>query len=151
MREQRKSNWQHPNIYYRKREETPGNDECDTSQHPHPYRTLPTKAVQIKADQARDVVLEAVHFLVEIGNPRHLRLTSIDSIRSYDSAAGFLLGGSTDGNDDVWTTNGLRGRRGLHSGQRHPGTKNGDVLLSSTTEPCKVSLTSRSTRPAMFG
>jgi hypothetical protein len=59
MREQRKSNWQHPNTYYRKREETPGNDECDTSRHLHPYRTLPTKAVQIMADQVRDVVLEA--------------------------------------------------------------------------------------------
>jgi hypothetical protein len=32
-----------------------------------------TKAVQIMADQARDVVLEAVHFLVEVGNPRHPR------------------------------------------------------------------------------
>jgi hypothetical protein len=84
MSEQRKSNWQHPNTYYRKREKTPGTDECDTSQHPHPYRTLPTKAVQIMADQAGDVVLEAVHFLVEIGNPRHPRLTSIHSIRSYD-------------------------------------------------------------------
>src|SRR5215472_13453027 len=25
--DQRKSNWQHPNSYYREREETPGNDE----------------------------------------------------------------------------------------------------------------------------
>jgi hypothetical protein len=70
MSEQRKSNWQHPNTYYREREETPGTDECDSSQHPHPYRTLPTKAVQIAANQAGDVVLEAVHFIVEIGNPR---------------------------------------------------------------------------------
>jgi hypothetical protein len=85
--EQRKSNWQHPNTYHREREEAPGTDECDTSQHPHPYRTLPTKAVQITADQARDVVLEAVHFLVEIGNPRHPRLTGIHSIRSCDRHA----------------------------------------------------------------
>jgi len=43
MGEQRKSNWQHPNTYYREREETPGNDECDTSQHPreeHRQRVL---------------------------------------------------------------------------------------------------------------
>jgi hypothetical protein len=50
MSEQRKSDRQHPNTHYWEREETPGNDECDTSQHPHPYRTLPTKAVQITAD-----------------------------------------------------------------------------------------------------
>jgi hypothetical protein len=73
MSEQHKSNWQHPNTYYREREETPGNDECGTRQHPHPYRTLPTKAVQITADPRRNVILEAVHFLVEIGNPRHAR------------------------------------------------------------------------------
>ena len=73
MSEQRKSNWQHPNTYYREWEETPGTDECNASQHPHPQRTLPTKAVQIMADQTRDVALEAVHFLVEIGNPRHTR------------------------------------------------------------------------------
>jgi hypothetical protein len=36
MSEQRKSNWQHPNTYYREREKTPGNDECDTSQQPAP-------------------------------------------------------------------------------------------------------------------
>jgi hypothetical protein len=83
MSEQRKSNWQHPNAYHREREETPGNDECDTSQHPHPYRTLPTKPVQIMADPNRDVILEAVHFLVEIGNPRHARLSGMLSIRSY--------------------------------------------------------------------
>src|SRR5262249_424371 len=77
MSEQRKSNWQHPNTYYREREETPGNDECDTSQHPHPDRTLPTKAVQIMADPSGDVILEAVHFLVEIGNPRHARLSGM--------------------------------------------------------------------------
>jgi hypothetical protein len=83
MSEQCKSNWQHPNTYYREREETPGNDECDTSQHPHPYRSLPTKAVQIMANPSRDVILEAVHFLVEIGNPRHARLSGMLSIRSY--------------------------------------------------------------------
>jgi hypothetical protein len=83
MSEQRKSNWQHPNTYYREREETPGNDECDTSQRPHPYRSLPTKAVQIMANPSRDVILEAVHFLVEIGNPRHARLSGMLSIRSY--------------------------------------------------------------------
>ena len=71
MSEQRKSNRQHPDTYYWQWEKTPGTDECDTSQHPHPYRTLPTKAVQIVADRARDVVLEAVYFLVEIWNPRH--------------------------------------------------------------------------------
>jgi hypothetical protein len=71
MSEQRESNRQHPDTYYWEWEKTPGTDECDTSQHPHPHRTLPTKAVQIIADRSRDVVLEAVYFLVEIGNPRH--------------------------------------------------------------------------------
>src|SRR5262249_11453438 len=83
MSEQRKSNWQHPNTYYREREETPGNDECDTSQHPHPYRTLLTNAVQIMTDPSRDVILEPVHFLVEIRNARHARLSGMLSIRSY--------------------------------------------------------------------
>ena len=73
MSEQRKSDWQHPNGYYRKREETEhaATDECDTSRHPQPFRTIPTKAVQVMPDPGRDVILEAVHFLVEIGNPRH--------------------------------------------------------------------------------
>jgi hypothetical protein len=35
------------------------------------------------ADPCRDVILEAVHFLVEIGNPRHARLSGMLSIRSY--------------------------------------------------------------------
>ena len=78
---------QHPNTYYREREKTPGNDECDTSQHPHPYRTLPTKAVQIMAYPSRDVILEAVHFLVEIGNSRHARLSGMRSISSYGPPA----------------------------------------------------------------
>jgi len=71
--EQRKSNWQHPNSYYREREETEhsATDECDTNRHPHPFRTLPTKAVQITDDPGRNVILEALHFLVEIGNLRH--------------------------------------------------------------------------------
>jgi hypothetical protein len=49
MSEQRKSNWQHPNTYYREREETQksATDKCDASWHPHPYRTLPTKGVEI--------------------------------------------------------------------------------------------------------
>ncbi len=75
--EQRKSNWQHPNTYYRKGEKTPGNDECDTSHHPHPYGTLPTKAVQIMPDPSRDVSLEAVHFLLEIRNSGHARLSGM--------------------------------------------------------------------------
>src|SRR5262249_20169977 len=71
--EQRKSNWQHPNSYYREREETEhsATDECDTSRHPHPFRTLPTKAVQFTADPSRNVILESLHFLMEIGNLRH--------------------------------------------------------------------------------
>jgi hypothetical protein len=79
MSEQRKSNWQHPNTYYRERKETkhPATDECDTSGYPHPFCTLATKAVQIMA-----VILEAVHFLVEIGNPRHARLSGVLLIRS---------------------------------------------------------------------
>jgi hypothetical protein len=36
------------------------------------------------------VVLEAVHFLVEIGNPRHTRLSGMHSIRSYDTSAELL-------------------------------------------------------------
>jgi hypothetical protein len=73
MSEQRKSNWQHPNTYYREREKTQhsGTNECDTSRHPHPFRMLPTKAVQITADPGGNVILEALHFLVEIGNVRH--------------------------------------------------------------------------------
>jgi hypothetical protein len=73
MSEQRKSDWQHPNTYYREWEETEHSttDECDTSLHAHPYRTLPTKALQIIGDPGRDVILEAVHFLVEIGSQRH--------------------------------------------------------------------------------
>jgi hypothetical protein len=98
MSEQCKSNWQHPKTHYRERKETPGEDECDTSQHPHPYCTLPTKAVQIMTDWARDVVLEAVHFLVEIGNPRHARLSGMHSIRSYDVSAKVLAKG------EVWRT-----------------------------------------------
>jgi hypothetical protein len=84
MSQQRKSNWQHPNAYYGEREEPQhsATNECDTSRHPHPYRTLPTKAVQIMADPRRDVILEAVHFLVEIGNPRHPRSSDMHSIRS---------------------------------------------------------------------
>jgi hypothetical protein len=71
--QQRKSDWQHPNSYYREREETEhaATDECDTSRHPKPFRTLPTKAVQVLADPSRDVLLEAIHFFAEIGNPRH--------------------------------------------------------------------------------
>jgi hypothetical protein len=96
MSEQRKSNWQHPNTYYREREETQhsATDECNTSRHPHPYRTFPAKAVQITADQARNVSLEAVHFFVEIGNPRHPRLSSMHSIRSYVRHAAETLYGS---------------------------------------------------------
>ena len=73
MSEQRKSDWQHPNSYYRKWEETEhaATDESDTSRHPQPFRTIPTKAVQVMPDPGRDVTLEALHFLVEIGNPRH--------------------------------------------------------------------------------
>jgi hypothetical protein len=86
MSEQRKSNWQHPNTYYRDREETPDTDECDASRHPHPYRTLPTKSVQIMADRPRDVVLETVHFLVEIGNPRQLAHPFVPRVRPAFSA-----------------------------------------------------------------
>jgi hypothetical protein len=84
MGEQRKSNWQHPNTYYREREETEhsATDECDTSRHPHPYPTLSTKALQIMADPGRNVILEAVHFLVEIRNPGHSRSIGMHSIRS---------------------------------------------------------------------
>ena len=58
MSEQHKSDWQHPNSYYRKREETEhaATDESDTSRHPQPFRTIPTKAVQVMADPGRDVI-----------------------------------------------------------------------------------------------
>jgi hypothetical protein len=84
MSEQRKSNREHPNTYYRERKETQhsATDERNTSRHPHPYRTLPAKAVQITADKARDVILEAIHFFMEIGNPCHPRLSNIHSNRS---------------------------------------------------------------------
>ena len=70
MSEQRKSNGQHQDPHYRKREETqhPATNECDTGWHSHPSRTFPTKATQIIADPGRGVTLEAVHFLVEIRN-----------------------------------------------------------------------------------
>ncbi len=89
MSQQRKSNRQHPNTYYREREETQhsATEKCDTSRHPHPYRTLPTKPVQIVADPGRDVILEAVHFLVEIGIQRHPRSSGMHSICSYDFTA----------------------------------------------------------------
>ena len=35
------------------------------------------------ADPSGDMILEALHFLVEIGNPRHARLNGMLSIRSY--------------------------------------------------------------------
>jgi hypothetical protein len=35
------------------------------------------------ADPSRDMILEAVHFLVEIGNPRHACLSGMRSIGSY--------------------------------------------------------------------
>src|SRR5215469_9241910 len=84
MSEQRKSNWQHPNTDYRQREEAQqsGADKCDAGRHSHPYRTLPPKAVEITANPARDVILEAVHFLVKIGKPRHSCLSGMHSIRS---------------------------------------------------------------------
>src|SRR5262249_37368369 len=97
--EQRKSNWQHPNSYYREREETEhsASDECDTNRHPHPFRTLPTKAVQITDDPGRNVILEALHSLVKIGNLRHRfvpmaarrKRFSLGSARSGNNAAGF--------------------------------------------------------------
>jgi hypothetical protein len=84
MSEQRKSDWQHPDTYYRQRKETQHSaaTERNTSRHPQPCHTLTPKAVQITADPDRDVILEAVHFLVEIGNPPHLRSNGIHSIRS---------------------------------------------------------------------
>ena len=96
MSEQRKSNRQHPNTYYREREETEYSaaDKCNTSRHPRPYRSLPTKALQIIGDPARDVILEAIHFFVEIGNPRHARLSGMHSIRSYDCHVAEALAGS---------------------------------------------------------
>jgi hypothetical protein len=81
--EQRKSNRQHPKTYYWEWEETPGNDECATSQNPHPYCTLPKKALQILGHPGRDVILEAIHFLLEIRNPGHSRLSGMHLIRSY--------------------------------------------------------------------
>ena len=86
MSEQRKSDWQHPNSYYRKREETEhaATDECDTSRHPQPFRTIPTKAVQVMADPGRDVILEALHFLVEIGNPRHRFMVARRSTTAWE-------------------------------------------------------------------
>src|SRR5215469_4412944 len=35
------------------------------------------------ADPGRDMILEPVHFLMEIRNPRHARLSGMLSIRSY--------------------------------------------------------------------
>ena len=72
--EQSQSNWQHPNAYDRERKETqhPGADECGAGRHPQPFCTLATKVV--KTDPGWDVILEAVHFLVKIGNPHHARL-----------------------------------------------------------------------------
>jgi hypothetical protein len=84
MSEQRKSNWKHPNTYHWEREETQhsATDECNTSRHPQPYRTLPAKAVQIIPNPGRDGILEAIHFVVEIGNSRHPRSSGIHSTKS---------------------------------------------------------------------
>jgi len=77
MSKQRKSNRQHPNTYYREWEETEhsGTNQCDATWHPHPDCTRPTKTTQVFADPGRDVIVEAVHFLVEIGSLRHHRLS----------------------------------------------------------------------------
>jgi hypothetical protein len=85
MSEQCKSNWQHPDAYYRQRKETQHSaaTQRDTSRRPQPCRMLLPKAAEITADPEGDVILEAVHFLVEIGNPRHLRSSGIGSIRSH--------------------------------------------------------------------
>ena len=39
------------------------------------------------ADPSRDVILEAIHFRMEIGNPCHARLSGMLSIRSYGPPA----------------------------------------------------------------
>ena len=46
------------------------------------------------ADPSGDMILEALHFLVEIGNPRHARLSGTHSIRSYDCHVAEALAGS---------------------------------------------------------
>jgi hypothetical protein len=94
--EQRKSNWQHPNAYYREREkaEHSATDECDTSRHSHPYRTLSTKAVQTMTDPGGDVLLEAIHFLVEIRNAGHPRSSGRYSVRSDGRHAAEPLSGA---------------------------------------------------------
>jgi hypothetical protein len=42
---------------------------------------LPKKALQIPGHPGRDVILEAVHFLVEIGNRGHPRSSGMHLIR----------------------------------------------------------------------
>lgn len=85
VREQCKSDRQHPNTDDRQRQKTEHSttDERDTSRNPRPRPTLPTKAAQIVADPFRDMILEALHFLVEIGNHCHIRSSDMHLIRSY--------------------------------------------------------------------
>jgi hypothetical protein len=85
MSKQRKPNREHPNAYYWKREETqhPATDECNANRYPLPFCALSTKAVKVTANPSREAILEAVHFLVEIGNPRHARLSGMHAIRSF--------------------------------------------------------------------
>jgi hypothetical protein len=58
MSQQRKSDGQHPNSYYREGEETEhaATNERDTSRHSQPFGTLPAKAIQVLADPGRDVI-----------------------------------------------------------------------------------------------
>jgi hypothetical protein len=88
MGEQRQSNRQHPNAEKRERQETEhsGNDEGDTGGHPHPYCAVPPQTVQTTTEPARDVVLEAVYFLVEIGYFGHPRSGGVHSVYLWSPA-----------------------------------------------------------------
>jgi hypothetical protein len=48
---------------------------------------FPRRRFRLWPTPSRDVILEAIHFLVEIRNPRHARLSGMLSIRSYGPPA----------------------------------------------------------------
>jgi hypothetical protein len=88
MGNQRQSNRQHPNAENRERQETEhsGQDEGDTNGHPHPYCAFSSQTVQPMTEPARDVVLEAVYFLVKIGYPGHPRSGGVHSVHRWSPA-----------------------------------------------------------------
>ena len=78
--EQRKADRQHPNAEYREETQHSATGERDTGRHAYPYCARSTKALEITASPVGDVVLQAVHFLVEIGHLDHCSSTGRQKI-----------------------------------------------------------------------